>query len=51
MGIRRTEEFRSEAVRIALTSGLPQKQVTDDQSDNRVPHHGFVLFAAGRNVA
>ena len=30
MGIRRTEEFRSEAVRIALTSGLPQKQVADD---------------------
>lgn len=30
MGIRRTEEFRSEAVRIALTSGLPQKQVAYD---------------------
>jgi transposase len=30
MGIRRTEEFRSEAVRIALTSGLTQKQVADD---------------------
>ena len=30
MGIRRTEEFRSEAVRIALTSGLSQKQVADD---------------------
>ena len=30
MGIRRTEEFRSEAVRIALTSGLSLKQVSDD---------------------
>ena len=30
MGIRRTEEFSNEAVRIALTSGLPQKQVADD---------------------
>jgi transposase len=30
MGIRRTEEFRSEAVRIALTSGLSQKQVAED---------------------
>jgi len=30
MGIRRTEEFRSEAVRIALTSGLSLKQVADD---------------------
>ncbi len=30
MGIRRTEEFRNEAVRISLTSGLSQKQVADD---------------------
>ncbi len=30
MGIRRTEEFRCEAVRIALTSGLSQKQVAAD---------------------
>ena len=30
MGIRRTEEFRNEAVRIALTSGLSLKQVSDD---------------------
>ena len=30
MGIRRTEEFRNEAVRIALTSGLSLKQVADD---------------------
>ena len=30
MGIGRTEEFRSEAVRIALTSGLSHKQVGAD---------------------
>lgn len=30
MGIRRTDEFRTEAVRISLTSGLSQKQVADD---------------------
>ena len=30
MGARRTPEFRAEAVRIALTSGLPRKQVATD---------------------
>ena len=30
MDIRRTEEFRNEAVRIALTSGLSLKQISDD---------------------
>ena len=30
MGTRPTEEFRAEAVRIALTSGLPRKQVAAD---------------------
>ena len=30
IGIRRTEKFRSEAVRIALTSGLSHKQVAAD---------------------
>ena len=30
MGIRRTEEFCNKAARIALTSGLSQKQVADD---------------------
>ena len=29
-GLKRTEEFRQEAVRIALTSGLARKQVADD---------------------
>ena len=30
MGLKRTEEFRQDAVRIALTSGLARKQVADD---------------------
>ena len=30
MGLKRTEEFRQDAVRIALTSGLTRKQVASD---------------------
>jgi transposase len=30
MGLQRTGEFRQDAVRIALTSGLTRKQVADD---------------------
>ena len=30
MGLKRTDEFRQDAVRIALTSGLIRKQVADD---------------------
>lgn len=30
MAFRPTEEFRAEAVRVALTSGLPRKQVAAD---------------------
>jgi len=30
MGPRPTEEFRAEVVRVALTSGLPRKQVASD---------------------
>ena len=30
MGLKRTDEFRQDAVRIALTSGLTRKQVVDD---------------------
>ena len=29
-GLKRTDEFRQDAVRIALTSGLTRKQVADD---------------------
>lgn len=32
MGPKRTDEFRKDAVRIALTSGLTRKQVADDLS-------------------
>ena len=30
MGLKRTDEFRQDAVRIALTSGLTRKQITSD---------------------
>ena len=30
MGLKRTDEFRQDAVRIALTRGLTRKQVVDD---------------------
>lgn len=30
MGTKRTDEFRTDAVRIALTSGLTRKQVASD---------------------
>ena len=30
MGLKRTEEFRQDAVHIGLTSGLTQKQLADD---------------------
>ena len=30
MGLKRTDEFRKDAVRIALISGLTRKQVADD---------------------
>jgi len=30
MGLKRTDEFRQDAVRIALSSGLTRKQVADD---------------------
>jgi len=30
MASRLTEEFRAEAVRVALTSGLPRRQVASD---------------------
>lgn len=30
MGLKRTDEFRSDAVRIVLKSGLPRKQVASD---------------------
>ena len=35
MGLKRTDEFRQDAVRIALTSGLTRKQVADDPLPDR----------------
>ena len=47
MGLKRTDEFRQDAVRIALTSGLTRKQVANDlgraidteQTDYSTPRH------------
>jgi len=36
MGLKWTDEFRQDAVRIALTSGLSRKQVADDPLPGRV---------------
>lgn len=36
MGLKRTGEFRQDAVRIALTSGLTRMQVADDLLRDRV---------------
>ena len=52
MGLKRTDEFRKDAVRIALTSGLTRKQVADDlgcrhvyteQMDNSAQRHRCVV--------
>ena len=40
MGLKRTDEFRQDAVRMALTSGLTRKQVAGDlglENGYRVP--------------
>jgi len=55
MGIRRTEEFRAEAVRIAMTSGLSQKQVADDLGiglstlGKWIAHHHHTDLMSGRH--
>ena len=36
MGLKWTDEFRADSVRIALTSGLTRKQVADDLLPGRV---------------
>ncbi len=38
MGMKRTDEFRADAVRIALTSGLTRKQVASDPLPGRALH-------------
>ena len=46
MGLKRTGDFRQDAVRIALTSRLARKQVADDLGvdtehlDHGAPRHG-----------
>ena len=36
VGLKRTDEFRRDAVRIAFTSGLTRRQVADDPLPGRV---------------
>ncbi|OIQ33328.1 MAG: transposase [Alphaproteobacteria bacterium MedPE-SWcel] len=63
MALRPTEEFRAEAVRVALTSGLPRKQVAADfgvgfstlnrwiQQDRRNPEKPAVQSDLEREIA
>jgi len=63
MGTKRTSEFRQEAVRVALTSGLTRKQVATDfgigfstlskwiQQDRRAPEKPAVQSDLEREVA
>lgn len=63
MGSRRTEEYRAEAVRVALTSGLPRKQVAADfrvgfstlsrwiQQDRRSPEKSTTRSDLEREIA
>ena len=56
MGTGRTDEFRKDAVRIALTSGLSRRQVSDnwgrlinlEQVGERAPRHGCGLSRGSR---
>ena len=63
MASRPTEEFRAEAVRVALTSGLPRKQVAADfgigfstlnrwiQRDRRNPEKPIIQSDLEREIA
>ena len=63
MASRTTEEFRAEAVRVALTSGLPRKQVAADfgigfstlnrwiQQDRRNPEKPTLQSGLEREIA
>ena len=42
MGLKRTDEFRADAVRIALTSGLTRKQVVSDPGIGLSPLNKWV---------
>jgi hypothetical protein len=49
MGLKPTDEFRQDAVRIALTSGLTRKQVADDPLPGRVSRSDVPRGWAFRN--
>jgi transposase-like protein len=49
MGTGRTDEFRKDAVRIALTSGLSQRQVADDLGVEMSTLNKWVTAAASLN--
>lgn len=63
MASRPTEEFRAEAVRVALTSGLPRRQVAADfeigfstlnrwiQQDRRKPENPAIQSDLEREIA
>jgi len=44
MGLKRTDEFRADAVRIALTSGLTRKQVADVSYPLKFGHRRKLRF-------
>jgi len=46
MGLKRTDEFRQDAVRIALTSGLTRRQVADDP----LPDSALKMHERGRTL-
>jgi len=50
MGHGRTDEFRKDAVRIALTSGLTRKQVADDLGIGMSTLNKWITAQRGRDV-
>jgi hypothetical protein len=51
MGTKRTDEFRQDAMRIALTSGLTRKQVADDLGVNVFLRCSSLSWPSHRYVA
>ena len=50
MGLKRTDKFRQDAVRIALTSGLTRKQVADDLGVGMSTLNKWITVHRGTNV-
>jgi transposase len=50
MGLKRTEEFRRDAVRIALTSGLTRKQIADDLGVEMSTLNNWITAHQGTDV-